>query len=365
VKTTRTINVVLCGPGDVSREIKLAKEVIDEWNQRNFDALNCGIRAVHWGSDAVPSMRARGQQIIDWELIDNADLLVAIFWQRLGTPTGLHESGTVEEIRRAQARDIEVMLYFSDLEDTRAEADPDQRDMLQAFRAKAMQNGLPWTFRSRPEFRNRFSDHLNKKIHDILVRRLKKKVKKRSSIRQKQSGAGNVQIAGDGATVNLKSTSPRQPKIVIEPSPGQITPEEQKRIGDWIEELSILMEDVEGRSTKQAKGELWKRLKNHFKVAAYQQIESAQMPEVKAWFQAVRRDIQDTAGRRAPDVYRRGKIPGIKMRMKAMDRTNEEYYPEIARRLKMRRFVSLTDLSPKNLGRVYTLVLRDAKKRGL
>jgi nucleoside 2-deoxyribosyltransferase len=205
MKTTRTINVALCGPGDVAKEIELAKEAIHEWNQRNFDTLNCGVRPVHWDSDAVPSMRARGQEVINWDLIDKSDLVVAIFWQRLGTPTGMHDSGTAEEVNRAQARGIEVMLYFSDIENVRADTDPDQRDMLRAYRARAMQSGLPWTFQSRSEFRKRFADHLNKKVHEILARKPKKKsAKKRPSISQKQSGTGNVQIAGDENIVNVK-----------------------------------------------------------------------------------------------------------------------------------------------------------------
>lgn len=205
MKTPRTISLTLCGPGDVAKEIDLAKEVIEEWNVENFDLLNCGISARHWLSDAAPSMRARGQEVINWELIDTADLVVAIFWQRLGSPTGLHDSGTAEEVNRAQARGIEVMVYFSDLEDVRANSDPDQRDKLSAYRAKAMQTGLPWTFQSRSEFRKRFADHLNKKVREILAKKpTKKAAKKRPSISQNQSGTGNVQIAGDENIVNVK-----------------------------------------------------------------------------------------------------------------------------------------------------------------
>jgi hypothetical protein len=205
MKQTRILQLALCGPGDVSAESKIAQEVIEAWNQVNRDTLNCEIRAVHWSTDAVPSMRARGQQVINWELIDNADLVVAIFWRRLGTPTGLHESGTAEEVRRAQARDIEVMVYFSNIEDVRTEPDPEQWEKLQAFRSQAMEAGLVWTFRARSEFRKLFAQHLNKKAHEILARTPKKTAaKKRRSINQKQSGTGNVQVAGDGATVNVK-----------------------------------------------------------------------------------------------------------------------------------------------------------------
>jgi hypothetical protein len=45
-----------------------------------------------------------------------------------------------------------------------------------------------------------------------------------------------------------------------------------------------------------------------------------------------------------------------------MSRTNEDYYPEIAVRLKIPPFTSLTKLSAKRLEKVYNLVTRDSKK---
>jgi len=206
MKKTKTFKVVMCGPGDVAREIIIAREVIAEWNQKNWEEHNCGLKDQHWDTDAVPSMDARGQAVINRDLIDSADLIVAIFWRRLGTPTGLHDSGTVEEITRAQAREIPVMLYFSDIEDTRPVQDPDQWDMLQAFRAKALASGLPWTFRSRDDFRKRFGGHLHKMVLALIARKPKAKAKKsKPSIEQTATGSGNVQVAGDGNTMNIGS----------------------------------------------------------------------------------------------------------------------------------------------------------------
>lgn len=87
------------------------------------------------------------------------------------------------------------------------------------------------------------------------------------------------------------------------------------------------------------------------------------MPDVKAWYEGVKREIQNSARRKAPDIFRGGKIPGIKTAMSQMGRTNEEYYPEIAHRLKIRTFSSLKVLTPKNLERVYNLVRRDLNRR--
>jgi len=362
MKKTKTFNVMLCGPGDVAKEIAIAREVIAEWNQQNFESLNCGLKDHHWDTDAVPSMAARGQAVINHDLIDSADLVVAIFWGRLGTPTGLHDSGTVEEITRAQSRGIPIMLYFSKIEDTRPVQDPDQRDMVQAFEAKARASGLPWTFQSRNDFRKRFADHLHKRVLEIVAQKPKTKVKKsKPSIEQNATGTGNFQVAGDGNAFHVKLSSTRPPKIVIAPSPECLTPSEQRRVAAWIEELAVLMEAVEGKTEAKSRGQLWNRLKSYCDVQKYEQIESSKLPKVEDWVRFVRREIQDKARSKMPSVFRAGKIPAIKASMQRMGRTNEDYYPEIAVRLKMRRFSSLKDLPGKDLERVYRLVLRDSK----
>ena len=364
MKKIKTFNVVLCGPGDVAKEIAIARKVIEEWNQRNWESLGCGLKDKHWDTDVAPSMDARGQAIINRDMIDSADLIVAIFWRRIGTPTGLHDSGTVEEITRAQARDIPVMLYFSDIEDTRPIQDSDQWDMLQAFRARALVSGLPRTFRSRDDFRKRLGDHLHMKIVELLAQKPKSKSKKpKPSIQQTANGTANVQLAGDGNTVNVKTASTRKPKIVISPLPDDLSPSEQRQVSEWVEELAVLMEAVERKTTARAKGELWSRLKNQFEVQKYEQIKSARLPEVRDWVRVVRKDLEKKAQRKAPEVFMAARIPAIKARMRDMGRANTDYYPEIATRLKMRRFASLNDLSPKNLERVYQLVLRDSKQR--
>lgn len=358
-----TIRIVFCGPGDVAKELNIAAEVVDQWNRDHFDSLNCGLRLLNWKTDATPSMAERGQAVINRELIDAAELIVAVFWRRFGTPTGMHDSGTAEEVIRAMSRDKPVMLYFSDIEAPMLEEDPEQEAKLLDFREKAMATGLPWSFRSRKQFRESFSQHLKTRVTELLAKQGKSSRKSGSrTIKQSVQGSGNVQVARNGNTVNLKTTSPRKPKIVIAPSPEHLTPAEQKQVGEWIEELAILMETVQGKTTGRAMGELWSRLKNQFKVAKYQQIESVRMSDVEAWYLGVRREIQGKARRTAADIYRRSKIPGIKIRMKEMGLTEEDYYPEIARRLRLRPFDSLNDLSPKNLDRVYSLVCRDSKR---
>ncbi len=54
-------------------------------------------------SHAVQGGQAK--DLISSQLLDRSDLLVAVLWSRLGTPTNSDLSGTVQEIREFSAKD--------------------------------------------------------------------------------------------------------------------------------------------------------------------------------------------------------------------------------------------------------------------
>jgi hypothetical protein len=72
------------------------------------------LQPLMWERDATPEAGAP-QAVINRQLVDKADILIGLFWTRLGTPTTEAESGTVEEIERMIAADKPVLLYFSRL----------------------------------------------------------------------------------------------------------------------------------------------------------------------------------------------------------------------------------------------------------
>jgi hypothetical protein len=112
----KIVRVTLCAPSDVSREVELLANEIHDWNSVNWESRHCGIKVRHWLTDAVPDMTERGQGVINRQLIDDTDLIVAVFWSRMGTPTGMADSGTAEEVLRAIAQNKRAFLYFSKIE---------------------------------------------------------------------------------------------------------------------------------------------------------------------------------------------------------------------------------------------------------
>jgi hypothetical protein len=93
--------------------------VVDELNCRLAPTQGCRLSVWRWETDARPGLHLEGPQgLIDERMqMDDADVVVGIFWKRFGTPTGDADSGTEHELRRAweawreQGRP-DVMVYF-------------------------------------------------------------------------------------------------------------------------------------------------------------------------------------------------------------------------------------------------------------
>jgi len=116
---------------------------------------------VGWDSHAAPDMGDRPQAVINKQLLEKCDLLVAVFWTRLGSPTGEAPSGTVEEIKKHLAAGKPAMLYFSDVPIQPSNVEEAQYNALKEFRAECQNKGLIETCKSLEEFRDKFRRQLS------------------------------------------------------------------------------------------------------------------------------------------------------------------------------------------------------------
>ena len=106
--------VMIASPSDVPNERKIAREVINEWNTLHSSHRNIVLLSLLWEYNTVPASGQRAQGIINDQLLKHADLLVGIFWKRIGSNTGKAISGTVEELETHVNNGKPAMLYFSD-----------------------------------------------------------------------------------------------------------------------------------------------------------------------------------------------------------------------------------------------------------
>lgn len=113
-----------------------------------------------WETHSAPELSGRPQELINERVLKHADLLVGIFWTRIGTPTGKNISGTIEEIEEHRKAGKPVMLYFSEAKVEATNIDPEQFKSLQEFKTWAKGEGLIQTFKSPEDFAEQFRRHL-------------------------------------------------------------------------------------------------------------------------------------------------------------------------------------------------------------
>ena len=121
-------------------------------NVVNSERESVVLLPVGWETHAAPALGERPQALINKQVLKTCDLLVAIFWTRLGTSTGAAESGTVEEIREHLAAGKPAMVYFSTIPAEPASIDRDQYNNLSIFRESIQQFGIVEEYESNLRF---------------------------------------------------------------------------------------------------------------------------------------------------------------------------------------------------------------------
>ncbi len=152
-ETIQLFRVLLAAPSDVTEEHALVAEAINDWNVQHGDSAEARVELMNWRTHAHPEAGRRPQALINRQFADRADVVLAIFWRRLGSPTGKAASGTVEEIERARRRGRKVMVYFSQRASTEKEP-PDSREQarMERFKRRLGRNALYGTYSNVREF---------------------------------------------------------------------------------------------------------------------------------------------------------------------------------------------------------------------
>ncbi|EKT4481572.1 DUF4062 domain-containing protein [Pseudomonas putida] len=159
-------NVMIASPGDVKAERAQVREVIHEWNAVHSRSRKIVLLPTGWETHSAPEMGAAPQAIINKQILDKCDLLVGVFWTRVGTATTEFASGTVEEIEKHVESGRPAMLYFSNQPAALDTVDPDQYKQLKAFKSSCQQRSLYEGYEDLTEFRNKFTRQLQIIIND-------------------------------------------------------------------------------------------------------------------------------------------------------------------------------------------------------
>lgn len=160
----KVFSILIASPSDVQDEREIAVRTIQEWNELHSSEKQVVLLPVRWETHTNPEYGYRPQEIINRQIVDQCDLLIGIFWTRLGTSTGIAESGTLEEIDRISSLNKPVMLYFSKANTDPEKIDTDQLNRLREFKNKTYKNALVETFNNQIEFKDKLSKQIERQI---------------------------------------------------------------------------------------------------------------------------------------------------------------------------------------------------------
>ena len=153
-------NVLIASPSDVYSARGVAREVIYDWNASHSQSSNLIFHPIGWETHSHPAMGERAQSILNKQILDDSDLLIGIFWTRIGTPTGEAAGGSVEEIQRHVKANKPAMVYFSEEPVRLDSVDTEQYQKLLGFKEECTTNGLIEKYDSLADFRHKLSRHL-------------------------------------------------------------------------------------------------------------------------------------------------------------------------------------------------------------
>ncbi|MDO9358209.1 MAG: hypothetical protein Q7T70_04355 [Polaromonas sp.] len=202
-------NVLIASPSDVPTERDAIAASIHEWNALNSQSEKKVLLPVMWESHSAPSMADRPQGIINDQVVKTCDMLIGAFWARLGTPTGLEDSGTVEEIKWFLKNEKPVMLYYSDAPIPRKNLDTKQLDKLEEFKSSIRNKGIQEQYGSVDELKSKLSRQLTivmrgmsvgTAVNAAVVREAKESTKLSSATPAKSSPQKSDKIVLEGYT---------------------------------------------------------------------------------------------------------------------------------------------------------------------
>ncbi|NVO08797.1 MAG: hypothetical protein HXX16_02440 [Bacteroidales bacterium] len=170
LKYQKKYSVLISCPTDIKNEISIINEVINQWNEINSKSQNCIVTVSHWSVNSYPESGDRAQQLVNKQIVTDADLIVGIFWSHFGTPTGLTRSGTEEELRLGIKLEKDIMLYFSEIPIPIHSINEAELLKINLFKEEYKSIGVYWTFNSLESFKCVFTRHFALVMEQIIYR---------------------------------------------------------------------------------------------------------------------------------------------------------------------------------------------------
>ena len=170
--TAQTYQVMIASPSDLAEERQAATDAVNEWNALHAATNSIVLLPVKWETHATPQTGRRPQEAINQQLVRTSDILIGMFWTKIGTSTGVAESGTVEEINKFVKEDKPALLYFSSRPINPNKINLTQLKKLKEFESSTYKTALVGSFSGVDELRHKLVRDLTRQVQKMKPRGL-------------------------------------------------------------------------------------------------------------------------------------------------------------------------------------------------
>lgn len=141
-------DILISAPADVFDYVETVKKAINDYNNGQGLIDNIRFTQKNWKEHALPSYGKSAQTIINEQITNQAEIVIALFGAKFGEPTEKYSSGTLEEIETVHKNGGLVWTFFGKgkIVDV-SRIDPEQLKKVQEY--KANYNGLYKEFSSK------------------------------------------------------------------------------------------------------------------------------------------------------------------------------------------------------------------------
>lgn len=164
--TAQVVRVFIASPSDVPEERDLIERVVHRWNADNAETTSTVLLPVRWETHATAEVGGSPQEIVNRQIVDGSDMLLGVFWTRLGTPTRTAASGTAEEIDRFLEAGKPVSLFFSARPVQPGSIDQEQWAALQEFKRRLESTALLSTYQDLGELERLVSSAIVRTVRE-------------------------------------------------------------------------------------------------------------------------------------------------------------------------------------------------------
>ena len=219
-RNTNVYDIVLSCPTDVQDEIEVIENVLKDFNKTIGMGLGATLNLKHWTTDSYSQSGGTAQSLLNDQFINDADMIICIFWNRMGTPTEDYESGTAEEMLKAISDGKQVFLYFSNRSSAPDKMDTFQLEQVRSFEKKIQALGVQYykRYEDLEDFKSKITLDLN--LYFLQAQKLKKEESLQTQSNLMISGIKNKNVGNhisyESPFIKFENFISEKEKIIVE-----------------------------------------------------------------------------------------------------------------------------------------------------